>query len=281
MIKKVHILIVITCILISNIIHSQEKEEEKEEDLGTANTEFIDQSKRRDWSFKISPYAWLAGTATDVGGEKIRQSFNDLVSLTNVGFQMVVQARYKKWSLSSNLTYARLGDQVVEGPLLIDFGVDQIILDSKLGYTVIDKIDFGNDVIRGWAMEATIGAIYWSNDVSVGVEFDSDLDIPGFPVNISEKLDFVDLVFGTNFRIILSKSVLLGLSANIGGFGIGNSSDLYWDLLFVNTFKVSKLLTVTAGYKTFTDKTTSGEGEEQIKTNIKTFGPLLGISINL
>lgn len=280
MIKKVHILIVITCILISNIIHSQEKEEKKE-DPGTANTEFIDQSKRKDWSFKIAPYAWLAGTATDVGGEKIRQSFNDLVSLTNAGFQLIVQARYKKWSLSSNLTYARLGDQIVEGPLLIDFGIDQIILDSKLGYTVIDKIDFGNDIIRGWAMEATIGAIYWSNDVSVGVEFDSDRDIPGFPININEKLDYVDLVFGTNFRIILSKSVLLGLSANIGGFGIGNSSDLYWDFLFVNTFKVSKLLTVTAGYKTFTDKTTSGEGEEQIKTNIKTFGPLLGISINL
>jgi len=280
MIKKAHILIVITCILISNLLHSQEKEE-KEEDLGTANTEFIDQSKRKDWSFKISPYAWLAGTATDVGTEQIRQSFNDLVSLTNVGFQMVVQARYKKWSLSSNLTYAQLGDQIEEGPLLIDFGVDQIILDTKLGYTVIDQIDFGNNVIRGWAMEATIGAIYWSNDVNVDVEFDSDLDIPGFPININEKIDYVDLVFGTNFRIILSKSVLLGLSANVGGFGIGNSSDIYWDLLFVNTFKVSKLLTVTAGYKTFTAKTTSGEGEEELKTNIKTFGPLLGISINL
>ena len=280
MIKKIQILTVITCILISNLLYSQEKEE-KEEDLGTANTEFIDQSKRKDWSFKISPYAWLAGTATDVGTEQIRQSFNDLVSLTNVGFQMVVQARYKKWSLSSNLTYAQLGDQIQEGPLLIDFGVDQIILDTKLGYTVIDQIDFGNNVIRGWAMEATIGAIYWSNDVNVDVEFDSDLDIPGFPININEKIDYVDLVFGTNFRIILSKSVLLGLSANVGGFGIGNSSDIYWDLLFVNTFKVSKLLTVTAGYKTFTAKTTSGEGEEELKTNIKTFGPLLGISINL
>jgi hypothetical protein len=277
--KLIKIILTITIIFNCTIIFSQEKE--TEEDLGTANTEFIDQAKRRDWSFKISPYAWLAGTATDVGGEQIRQSFNDLLSLTNAGFQLVVQARYKKWSLSSNLTYAKLGDVVVQGPLLIDFGIDQIILDSKLGYTLIDKIDFGNDVIRGWAMETTIGAIYWSNDVSVDVDFDSDRDIPGFPININEKLNYVDLVFGTNFRIILSKSVLLGLSANIGGFGIGNSSDIYWDLTFINTFKVSKLQTVTAGYKTFTTKTTSGEGEDQLKTNIKTFGPLLGISINL
>lgn len=256
-------------------IFSQETKDES----GTANTEFIDIKKRKDWSFKLAPYAWLAGTATDVGGEKIRQSFNDLTALTNFGFQMVAQARYKKWTLSSNLTYATLGDEVEEGPLFIDFAVKQIILDTKIGYTLIDKIDFGDDVIHGWAMDATIGAIYWHNDVDVDVSL--PIDFPGFPININEKIEYVDLVVGTNFRIILSKSVLLGISANIGGFGIGNSSILYWDLLFVNTFKISKLLTVTAGYKTFTDKTISGEGENEIKTNIKTFGPLLGVAFNL
>ncbi len=279
--KQVQLIFIVIAILSSSILFSQKKEKKEQEEgqeVGTANSEFIDQSERRDWSFKVAPYAWLAGTATDVGGEKIRQSFNDLTSLTNFGFQIIAQARYKKWTLSSNLTYAELGDAFEEGPLNIDFRINQIILDTKLGYTLIDKIDFGDDIIRGWAMEVTVGAIYWSNDINVDV--DLPIDLPGFPVNFSEKLQYTDLVFGTNFRIILSKSVLLGLSANIGGFGIGNSSDIYWDLLFVNTFKVTKLLTVTAGYKTFTDKTTSGEGPNEIKTNIKTFGPLLGVAFN-
>ncbi len=276
--KLIKTFLVVIIIFNCTTIFSQEKE--KEEETGTADTEFIDKEKRKDWTFKLAPYAWLAGTATDVGGEKIRQSFNDLYSLTNFGFQIIAQAKYKKWSLSTNLTYAKLGDKLEEGIMLIDFAVDQIILDTKIGYTLIDKIDYGDDIIRGWAMDATIGAIYWSNDINVDVNVDSPIDIPGFPVNVNEKLDYVDLVVGTNFRIILSKSVFLGLSANIGGFGIGNSSDLYWDLSFVNTFKVSKLLTVTAGYKTFTDKTVSGEGEDEIKTNIKTFGPLLGVVMN-
>lgn len=249
------------------------------QETGTANSEFIDIKNRKDWTFKIAPYAWLAGTATDVGGEKIRQSFNDLTSLTNFGLQAVAQVRYKKWSLNTNLTYAKLGDNVTQGALNIDFNIKQIILDTKLGYTLIDKIDFGDDIIHGWAMDVTVGAIYWFNDIDVNA--DIPIGLPGFPVNISETLQYVDMVVGTNFRIILSKSVLLGLSANIGGFGIGNSSTLYWDLLFVNTFKVSKLLTVTAGYRTFTDKTTSGQGENEIKTNIKTFGPLLGVAFNL
>ena len=272
------ILLIIVFIFYNNNIFSQEKDDD---DTGTANTEFIDKKERKPWSFKLAPYAWLAGTSTDVGSEKIRQSFNDLTSLTNFGFQMVAQARYKKWTLSSNLTYAKLGDQMKEGRMIIDFAIDQIILDTKFGYTIIDKIDFGDDIIRGWAMDATIGAIYWSNDIAVDADLDSPIEIPGFPVNISEKMDYVDLVVGTNFRIILSKSVLLGLSANIGGFGIGNSSELYWDFSFTNTFKVSKLLTVTAGYRSFNDKTESGEGEDLVKTHIKTFGPLLGVTFNL
>ena len=272
------ILLIIVFIFYNTNIFSQEKDED---DAGTANTEFIDKKERKPWSFKLAPYAWLAGTSTDVGSEKIRQSFNDLTSLTNFGFQMVAQARYKKWTLSSNLTYAKLGDQMKEGRMIIDFAIDQIILDTKFGYTIIDKFDFGDDIIRGWAMDATIGVIYWSNDIAVDADLDSPIEIPGFPVNISEKMDYVDLVVGTNIRIILSKSVLLGLSGNIGGFGIGNSSKLYWDFSFTNTFKVSKLLTVTAGYKSFNAKTESGEGEDLVKTHIKTFGPLLGVAFNL
>lgn len=281
--KLIKTIVALTILFNCTYIFSQEMEKEvdKKDDPGTANTEFIEKEKRKNWTFKLAPYAWLAGTATDVGGNKIRQSFNDLSSLTNFGFQMFAQAKYRKWSLSTNLTYAKLGDEFQESLLLIDFAVDQIILETKIGYTLIDKIDFGDDIIRGWAMEATIGAIYWSNDLKVDVNVDSPIGLPGFPIFINEKQNYMDLVVGTNFRIILSKSVLLGLSANIGGFGIGNSSTMYYDLTFVNTFKVSKLLTVTAGYKTFTDKTVSGKGDDEVKTTVKTFGPLLGVAFNL
>ena len=44
------------------------------QDKGTANVEFVNEEGRKDWNFKISPYAWLAGMSTNVGGEKITQS---------------------------------------------------------------------------------------------------------------------------------------------------------------------------------------------------------------
>ena len=39
-----------------------------------------------EWGLSITPYAWFAAQSSDVGGEKLRQSFNDLASITNLGF---------------------------------------------------------------------------------------------------------------------------------------------------------------------------------------------------
>ncbi len=64
--------------------------------------------------------AWLTGYwgwpadhfKTDVGGEKLRQSFNDLSSITNFGFQLSAAARYKRFILSFDGTYAALGSEL-------------------------------------------------------------------------------------------------------------------------------------------------------------------------
>jgi len=51
------------------------------------NYGYKEADKMEDWGFIITPYALLASQSTDVGGEKIRQSFKDLASLTNAGFR--------------------------------------------------------------------------------------------------------------------------------------------------------------------------------------------------
>ena len=54
------------------------------------------EAKENNWRFIVSPYALLASQATDVGGQQLRQSFNDLSSMTNFGFQLVTNVMYKK-----------------------------------------------------------------------------------------------------------------------------------------------------------------------------------------
>lgn len=248
------------------------------QDTDTVKVDLSKLEKPNKLRFTIAPYAWLAGMSTDVGGEKIRQSFNDLSSVTNLGLQAAVIVRYNRWSLQTNFTYANLAADQEIGPITAELDIVQIIWENKLGYLLIDRIDDADDIIRGWSMETTAGLIYWSNDIEVALEY--PIDLPILPARLDEFQNWTDLVIGANFRIYLSKRVLLALSGNVGGFGIGNSSKLYYDLFYANTFRISKLLAVTAGYKSFTYDREDGSGDDQVSTKVKTYGPLIGLSFH-
>ena len=247
------------------------------------NTEsdFQEVEDRKDWSFTISPYAWLAGNATDVGGEKLRQSFNDLSSITNFGFQMANTVRYKRIVASLDWTYAHLGTGLSTDYLEVDAHVYQWIVDPKLGYIVYDKIDYEEGkVIAGWSLETNIGAKYWVNDIQV------DYSIPifeNFPIEgtFGEKQDWWDLMLGVKTKFVLSKTVLLSIAGDVGGFGIGNSSKFAWDLAYANTFKVSNLVMVTAGYRSFRYNRIDGTGADELKTKVHAYGPFIGVSFVL
>ena len=85
-------------------------------------------------------------------------------------------------------------------------------------------------------------------------------------------------MLGVKARILLSRSVLLGLSLRGGGFGIGNASTYSWDFAYINTFKASNLISVTAGFRSFQYKRTDGEGDSEVETKVHVLGPLVGVS---
>ncbi len=268
--KKIFSISVIFLLVCVNWVFAQDTE-----------SDFKNINERKDWGFSISPYAWLAGNATDVGGEKLRQSFNDLSSLTNFGFQMMNTVRYKRFTTSLDWTYAHLGTEVVNDALVVDAHIYQWIVDTKLGYIFYDKIDFNEkNVIAGWSIEATIGAKYWVNDINVDYSL---LILENWPIegSIAEKQDWWDLMIGLKTRFILSKSVLLSIGGDVGGFGIGNSSKFAWDFTYANTFKVSNLILVTAGYRSFRYNRIDGTGADELKTKVNAYGPFVGVSFVL
>ena len=48
-----------------------------------------------------------------------------------------------------------------------------------------------------------------------------------------------DLMVGLKTKFVLSKTVLLSIGGDVGGFGLGNSSKFAWDFSYSNSFKVS------------------------------------------
>jgi hypothetical protein len=232
----------------------------------------------KDWGFSITPYALLASQSTDVGGESIRQSFNDLASLTNSGFQFVGKVRYKRLSFLVDGTFANLGDDLTEGLLELKLKVNQNILDFKLGYIVYENFKFEeDDILKGWSLTLNAGTKYWKNKIGLDytLTFNDNLIDSG---SIEEVQDWWDLMLGFSTNFILSKKFALSVGANIGGFGIGDSSKSAFDFIYLNSFKVSNLIIINAGFRSFSYKRVDGIDDEELKTKVNVLGPVLGVS---
>ena len=103
-------------------------------------------AERSEWRFVIAPYAWLAGTGgtitTDGVDQEFDLSFSDILDLTTGGFQLYAQARYKRFYIAFDGTWAKLGhgEELLGGR--IDFTVDQIIAEVQGGYRFVGP-EFG------------------------------------------------------------------------------------------------------------------------------------------
>jgi len=236
-------------------------------------------SNQKDWGFSITPYALLASQSTDVGGQGLRQSFNDLTSLTNSGFQVIASIRYKRLSFAFDGTFAELGDEAISGPLRVDFTVNQNIFGFKAGYSVYENFEFGEDeILKGWALRVNLGAKYWANKVGVNF-FISINDIIIDEGSLSENQEWWDPMVGVNGRFILSNRFALIVDSNIGGFGLGNASRFTYDLTYLNAFKLSKLIVLDVGFRSFQYRRVDGSDEDELTTTVSVLSPVLGVSL--
>ncbi len=267
---KIVSVIIIVIMMSSSLLYGQDAQEGYQE-----------VNKMKDWGFGITPYALLASQSTDVGGEKLRQSFSDLSSMTNAGFQIIASARYKKIVLSYDGTFATLGGDINQAGLHVDATIRQRIFDFKSTYIVYDNFELkGGSAINGWSLELGIGAKYWKNDVGVDYTLSlNDKVIDQGNYSIPQK--WWDLMVGAKTKFILNDKVLLGVSMNIGGFGIGNSSKFAYDFTYINNFKVLNWLSINAGFRNFRYRRIDGEGAEEVETKVNVLGPMLGVSFIL
>ena len=243
------------------------------------NQNFNEEGDQKDWSYSFTPYALLASQSTRVGGEQFSQSFGELSSLTNAGFQFFASVRYKRFGFSLDGTIANLGTTAAEGPLDLEVEIEQKIYDLVGSYSVYSTFETEeNRVIDGWSIDILGGAKYWRNGVIIDYSFSID-DTPIFEDTIEQPQDWWDMMLGVRTTISLSERVLLSSWLKFGGFGIGNSSKITHDFAYLNAFRVSRLITINAGFRNFRYRRVDGEGDAELETKVNVLGPFLGLSL--
>jgi hypothetical protein len=232
------------------------------------------------WGLALSPYAWFAAQSSDVGGQKLRQSFNDLSSITNVGFQGRLTARFRGVILHGDWTYADQSSATRIGRTSVDLALKQHILDLKLGARVYDSRTPEQD--GGFGLWVAAGARYWDSDVNFTIT--NEPLLPGGDTTVvAEKTgqSWWDPVLGVLAHWPVTPSVGFSARATVGGLGIGNASDYLWDAEAVATFRLGKRFLLAPGFRTFKYDRTDGEGEDEIRQTVTVVGPLIGLSIGL
>lgn len=240
-----------------------------------------------DWSFVIAPYAWLAGTGGTITTDGVDQdfdlSFEDILDMTTGGFQIYTQARYKRFFVAFDGTWARLGDgeELLGGR--IDFTVDQTIAEVQFGYRIagpnFSASSADATAFTPWGVEfdAYLGVRYWRTDISLNV------DLPGVPplippvqVSGSGTDDWYEPLIGARLRLGLTPTVGMSVFGNVGGFGVGDAADLTWTATFSVDWQFGKRWGAAFGWRTQAVEESSGSGVDLNGSEILTTGPIVG-----
>jgi len=184
-------------------------------------------------------------------------------------FSVVFDGEYFDLESDRETRTVRLGPEGgLEVPASVKVELLQYILELNAGYEIFvlkGPFSAGPNDERGTVGELYVGARYISLKPTVDVQFG--------PVSakIGEWESWVDGVVGARLGIDLSKTVVLGIQGDVGGFNIGQSDKFAWSQITSLSWNCSDSKTLALGYKFLDIK--RGIGDSTIDLQIR--GPFI------
>ena len=244
------------------------------------------EAAEKDWRFFLTTYFWIAsvnGTVVTEGtGTEIDVPVDELAKRTNSALMLYGEARWRKWFLGFDGTWAELGDKI-EGSLLnVDVDIEQRVYDIRIGRELyrrnLGEQDPGDDA--RWQRQAFVdlfaGARYFYTKPTITITS----NITGNVTKTSSVDDRWDPIIGLRGGYAISKRWWLFLRGDIGGFGIGNAAQFTWQATADVAFRLSPMFSVYAGYRALSHDTVEGEGVNRSGADLLQYGPLIGLGVS-
>lgn len=242
--------------------------------LGLVATAADAQDFSGDWSGQATIYGWLPS----ITGAQERRDGSPLVDLGNAdvldalqgAFFAAAEARKGDLGFMVDLAYAGLGkDGSARGTILPGRTPASAAIETKILMTTgAVSYRFYNEN-QSW-IDAYGGLRYY--DVSA----DFKLKIPTLGFNQSRSADasWVDGIIGVRGHVPLSDRFAMTGLADVGGFGIGDSSNMSWQVLATLDYAFTPNVIGRIGYRYLSiDKSSS-----DLSMDMDLYGPMVGIS---
>ena len=228
----------------------------------------------------MAPYGWISGIhgqiATPGRVLNINVSPSDVLKHlddVNGAFMLHTEVGRGDWGLILDTNLIRLSPQVTTGSALIDVTLQQTLMEFLGMYRLINASDYW---VEGKSLTVDLlgGGRYYQ--VSNGLTIDPFG--PGPTLREERTKTWVDLVVGARARAPLTSSLDVFARADVGGFGIGSSSKLAWNLVAGLDYQMNSSTSLLAGYRVLDINQFSGAGATAFGFNVQMAGPFAALA---
>lgn len=224
----------------------------------------------KNWEFNITPYLLfptmngnvvIRGIPVDVNA-----STDDIFSNLNFGAMLYFEASSPKWALVFDLLYMDLSKEG-QTPLAsrnASVGADQLMTSISGRYRITEWLDVG--------IGGRLNSIGSSVKIAAG-----EYILPGTDFSMNETW-FDPIIVARAITKFNDSKWRLGLSADIGGFGIG--SDFAWQIHPFAGYQFTKLFQLGFSYRWLGMNYETGSGTDRFLYDVTTSGPELKLSFH-
>lgn len=226
-------------------------------------------AQAQSWDYAASIYVWMSGLETaletPIGTVETELSFGDILDDLDFALFATFEARNGPWVILGDLNYTALGTSLATpGPNFSSANVDTTltILSGFGGYAVVDRPDL--------RLEVGGGLRYYDLELDATVEGGA---APG-----GRSFDFaeswIDPILGGQLSAPLSDRWFARGYADIGGFGIGDSSELSWQIYVGGGYIINQTWAVEFGYRHLSIE----KDLDNVTLQMDQAGPLIGVT---
>jgi len=221
-----------------------------------------EQNQSDKWEWDVTPYLWGVGMKGDltVGSENsaVDLGLSDIMKDLKLAGMLHVEAKKGKWSIMTDIFYAKLKQEVVyENTYNIEATVQQTFIELGGGYSFIKQNRF--------KVDALFGARYFDINVDLNIDNTNALNSDD---------NFIDPYVGLRFSNYWNKFGVAG-RVDVGGFGVGSEISYKYNLLA--TYQFSKLFELALGYQAYNPYYDNGI---DLIYDLSSEGFLLGFNFN-
>lgn len=228
-----------------------------------------------EWRFRASPYIWALGITGDATVRNVHAnidaSFSDIWRNLDMALMGRFAAEKEDWAFGVEPLYAWLSTDAHVGPLEADVDATMTLLGFGALRTLYrGPLAEGSD--RRLKVEAGAGGIY--------VRLKTDIDLPGALPDPDFKESWVDPTVNARFTLELNEDWLCRGAGSVGGFGIGEASDLVLggELLFGR--RLNDRTSLWLGYRALSFDREQGSGPSKTKFDVTLHGPIAAVSVS-